>query len=723
MKANNINQNIVKIRNTVTIIGALVVANVLVVTVFSFHPLSLKDFSAYAKSERIMSRTLIAKRGYIFDRNGNVLAQDNMAYNIIACIDPERPSNKETIAYVKDKEGTAKALAPLLHEDEQYLLELLSSDAKQTELGAKGRGLSTEVKEAIEALELPGIEFVEATSRYYPQGKMLANLIGYSLYDDAKTGLAGQMGVERLYDNELSGKNGMMRYQQDSRSNVLPGSEIYLSEAVDGNDVYLTIDKSIQEAMDHCLEGIAREFDSEESWGAVMEVKTGKILAWSQYPSFDLNVLDAKNYYNMGMELPYEIGSTMKPITYAAAYDYNPFDIENKFDSGTFYVGYKNNKIVRLNSKTGSIATINNWSHRDWGMISIAQGLSYSANTGIATLLADYLPADEFEKYLSDFGLFKSVGTDRFDDASGRKVFDYPSEQITTGYGQGSTMTMLQLLQAYSAIMNKGTMVKPYFIDKITDGITGEVIQQGKTQVVGHPIKPATAEIVVEMMRRVANEGTSPALEFRIPETTIIAKTGTAQIPVNGVYGKKVIASMVIGFPAEDPEVLVYYAFKAYDGGPLHYRPQYLQSVMRTAFGSLKLHSPQPSVDLPTDTTTPVFVGIMPELVNHSLAYARKKVSDLKMSATVLGSGSEVIKQYPQADEIVYSSRRVFLVTSLDGIKMPNMTGWTRKEVSTFATLVGDINLEIEGTGLVIEQSVDPGSLLDKSTVIKVILK
>jgi penicillin-binding protein 2B len=721
MKASTINQNIKRIRRTVTILAAIVLANVLIVTVFSFHVLSLTNFRYAVTSSKYITKVKIAKRGYIYDRNGNVFAQDNMAYNIIAVLDPKRASNENEVAYVDDKVGTAQKLAPILHEDEAYLLELLSQDTYQTELGAKGRGLSIEQKTAIEELNLNGIEFELTTSRYYPQGNMLANLIGYSLYDQENKALSGKMGIELLYNNELKGKNGELRYQQDAKENVLPGSEILLSEPVNGDNIYLTIDKNIQESLDHCLEGIAQEFDSDESWGAVMEVKTGKILAWSQYPSFDLNKLNAKNYYNMGIDIPYEVGSTMKPITYAAAYDYKNFDIENKFDSGPFYVGFKNNHIVRLSSKTGSIATINNWSHRDWGMISLSQGLSYSANTGIATLLADYLPADEFEKYLKEFGLFQSVGTDRFDDAPGTKVMDYPSEQITTGYGQGSTMTMLQLLQAYSAVMNNGKMVKPYFIDKITDSATGKVLQQGKTQVVGQPISAKAAQTVVEIMRRVANVGPSPAMGFRIPETTIIAKTGTAQIPVNGVYGHRVIASMVIGFPAEDPEVIVYYAFKANDSGSLHYRPQYLQSVMRTTYGNLELYKEQPNNQ--TESPQLVFSGTMPGLVNHTVSFARSKVQQLKLVPTVIGDGDEVIKQFPQMDEIVYSNKRVFLLTGYHGVKMPNMTGWSRKEVLIFATLLGNDNFKIEGDGLVYDQNIASGESIDQQSDIKVSLK
>ncbi len=292
----------------------LLVADVFCVAIEKVHPNSQTDLSPYVDSSNTVVEYTKAMRGNLYDRNGNVIAQDAKTYNIVCILDENRPSIDGEITYVKDKEATASALSKILLIDYDKVLALLSQDIYQTELGSAGRNLSKNTKDEIEALELPGIEFTDSIQRLYPNHTFASNLIGYAIADENGS-TVGQMGLELYLDSYLAGQDGKRVYQVDKNGYVLPGMKEETVSAINGNDVYLTLDAGIQQALETAFKETEQKFNATSVWGGVMEIDTGKVIAWGQSPSFDPNSLEnITNYNNIGSQSAFEPGSTMKTV-------------------------------------------------------------------------------------------------------------------------------------------------------------------------------------------------------------------------------------------------------------------------------------------------------------------------------------------------------------------------------------------------------------------------
>ena len=309
----------------------LIASNVFFVTIGKVHLRSGTDLSIYADSANTVTDTTLALRGFIYDRNGQVIAQDNRTYDIVCVLSSARQSIEGQIAYVKDKEGTAKVLSEILKIDYDKIMGYLSQDIYQTELGVGGRRLSQATKDLIESYKLPGIEFTDSIKRIYPNGQFASNLIGYAQQDDHDI-TTGQMGLELYLNSYLSGTNGTRTYQTDKDGYRLPGMKDEVVSAVNGDDVYLTLDTSIQQTLEQSMSMTQSQFGADNVWGGVMEIKTGKVLAWGQSNSFDPNVREITDYTNTGAQVPYEPGSTLKTFTWAAAINegkYNGSELTN----------------------------------------------------------------------------------------------------------------------------------------------------------------------------------------------------------------------------------------------------------------------------------------------------------------------------------------------------------------------------------------------------------
>ena len=722
------NRMLLLIMTVMLLVGGIITTNVFVVAAGKVHFLSGTQLDDYVSTSNVRYQVQHAKRGQIYDRNGAVLAQDSVTYDIIAILDKNRESRKGQIAYVDDPLMTARALAPILEMEESQLYEYLTKDAKQVELGNKGRNLSKETKEEIEALDLNGIEFIQTMKRTYPLGSFASYLIGFAqVGDDGE--MTGKMGIEKYLNAALSGEDGYKREQRDKAGNTLPGMKAEEKRAVNGHDVVLTLDQGIQQSLEQAFEITAEQFEVDKAWGSVMEVSTGKILAWGQTPSFDPNQMNITEYVNYVSQMPYEPGSTFKPFTYAAAIDSGNYDGEKLVDSTRFYYGAQNRVPFRVteNDKR-KIGSIGNASGKHWGMIPYDLGLVYSSNVVTSSIVTEVITPEIFADYLDRFGFFKMVDTDGIPETNGIMNYTWPADKLALSYGQGSTVTMLQMLQAYTGIFNDGTMVKPYVIDQIRSSYDDQdVIYRGKTEVVGHPISEQTAWKVQDLMYQTANRDDGTARFYRIPETTIIAKTGTTQLA--GTQGEgyntgKTIVSLVAAMPAEDPQVMVYYAFEGNYEKNAHLKSDAVKTILRKVAMTYGFdQKPDDQNEQPEREVVEIHEYAMPSLINHSLDYAQKKLAETECEVIILGSGHEVIDQHPQQNETVVTGQKVFLLTDAFQMSMPDMTGWTRKDISGFWKVSG-IAVMTDGFGKVLSQNIPPGVPLaiEPSTVIEVIM-
>lgn len=704
----------------------LIASNVFLVSVQKIHLHSGTDLSVYADSANTVTKTIRAERGNIYDSSGNIIAQDNKTYNIICVLDPNRPSTEDEITYVKDKEGTAQALSTILGIDASMILEYFNQDVYQTELGNAGRNLSQSVKEEIEALNLPGIEFEESIERIYPNGTFASNLIGYAQADDSGN-ITGKMGLELYLDSYLTGTNGTTSYQVDKDGYVLPGMKEETTEETNGYDVYLTLNQSIQTQVEASIQQTVENTGATEVWVGVMEVDTGKILGWGQYPSFNPNELNITNYTNYGSQYAYEPGSTMKVFTWASAIN------EGKYDGSMTTNGYEycytsdgNNNPVRT-SEENSYGCIYNAEQNNFGNVTLDDGLKYSSNTVAATIETEVITPDTFLSYLKEFGFFKEVNTDGLPEVTGTLNWEYPSDKLSVSFGQSSSVTMLQMLQAYSAIMGDGNTIKPYVVESIRDSYdSSKVIYQAETEVTGSPITAETAAQTRQIMYHVVNDEDGTAKGYRIPECEFIGKTGTAEVTVDGeITSDIVITSLAAGLPADDPQVIVYYCYKTDFNLLASVLTSYTEPITNLLRKVAVTYGLNTATDIPSNSgedssNDKITTSDMPSVINHSVDYATNKLSSSGASVIVLGEGSTVIDQYPSSSSSVSTGQRVFFLTDTNSFTMPDLTGWTRKDVAALWSITG-FSFELDGSGMVTSQSVPAGTIVTKGTNIQVV--
>ena len=696
----------------------LIASNVFFVTIGKVHLRSGTDLSIYADSANTVTDTTLALRGFIYDRNGQVIAQDNRTYDIVCVLSSARQSIEGQIAYVKDKEGTAKVLSEILKIDYDKIMGYLSQDIYQTELGVGGRRLSQATKDLIESYKLPGIEFTDSIKRIYPNGQFASNLIGYAQQDDRDI-TTGQMGLELYLNSYLSGTNGTRTYQTDKDGYRLPGMKDEVVSAVNGDDVYLTLDTSIQQTLEQSMSMTQSQFGADNVWGGVMEIKTGKVLAWGQSNSFDPNVREITDYTNTGAQVPYEPGSTLKTFTWAAAINegkYNGSELTNG-NSYCYGTDSQNNPIRA--TADNSLGCVYNADRYQYGSVDFDTGLIYSLNSVAGTVQNEVITPDINLEYLRKFGFFNDVDTDGLPEATGTLNFTYPSDKLSLSFGQGSTVTMLQLMQAYSAVFSDGTMVKPYFVDSIRDGYdNSKYIYKANKTVVGHPITSDTAKQLQSILYRVVNDDKGTGRGYRIPECKVMGKTGTTELAVDGSYQSgKYIYSFMGALPADNPQILVYYAIRIDSSVPVNQQPQ-VNLLRRIA---MQYGFAQQTAETPENTAETVSVYEMPSLINHSLSYVQDTLSSYGTELYNLGDGNTVIRQYPQVGHSVTTGQKVFLVTNANTIYIPNMVGWSRQDVAGFWQATGlDVNISGDETSVVTSQDIPAGSYIEKGTAISI---
>lgn len=705
-----------------TICVFAVITNVFLVTVFRVHIRSNTSLDDYVDSVANVDETIFASRGTIYASGGEVVAQDVQTYDIICFLDPDRLSNGSDVAYVDDISFAAKSLAPILDVSEQDIYDNLLYGVQnhlfQTELGAGGRNLSEEQVSQIKAIAgLHGIGFRNSYKRYYPYGeKYSPQLLGFAQSDNTGK-LIGKLGVEASLNDELSGKDGRHSYQIDKNGYILPGMYDETIPAVDGYDIYLTIDVSIQEALNTCLETTIQAKKASRAWGAVVEINTGKILAWGQTPSYNPNSPKADDVQvNYGSQLVYEPGSVMKSVIYSAAMDLGVYEGTDTFNSAP-YCYLDDASRTYSDNKLGCIYNV---SKLDWGTIELDYGLIYSSNVATATLLSNYVGINNFKDYIDRYHLYKKVNTDGIDELGGYTNYGLSAvDCITATYGQGSSTTMLQLLQAYTAIFGNGEMLRPYIIDKIVDPNKSTTVYQGTRNVVSTPIKESTAKKMQELLRRVVSEKNGTCRHYEAKTVNVMGKTGTSEIAMDGEYSDDInIISCMLGFPYENPQYMVYYAYVSDETVYYNYDIKPCPDLI----DRIALLEGLNVVENDTDYEKKIQKYEMPNLLSTGVGEAHDELNNLNVKIVQIGDGSRIIGQYPNPGDNLYTNEKVFLLSEGNNISLPDFTNWTRKELICYWNLSG-LAIQLNGYGIVFEQSIAPNTIVDSSSEIIVKLR
>ena len=665
------------------------------------------NMQEFANNRNTYSSTLYAKRGTIYDVQGDILATDVSSYTVIAYLDESRTGSSSTLYHVQDKQKTAEALSPLLNMDVDTLLELLNKDAYQVELGPGGRGISEVLKKQIEDLNLPGIDFIESYKRFYPNGDFASYLIGYAKKNEVMVNgklenvMQGELGIEVKYDDILKGTNGYIAYQQDRYGYKIPDTPEENVPAINGRDIYLTIDANIQRILEAETDKIVESYNPEWLTVTIMDAKTGDILGSVSEPSFDPNILNITNYENPLTSFVYEPGSVMKIFTYMCAIEKGTYVGNQTYMSGN--IDIEGTKIY-------------DWNKYGWGEITYNHGFEMSSNVGTVNIMQNFLTKDDLKQCLTSYGFGSPTNIELPRELSGSLVFNYPVEVAAASYGQGITATPIQQLQALSIIANNGHMLKPNIISKIVKD--GEVTYERQVTKSDRIVSEQTVEKIKELMYNAVNnvEGGAIGTAYIVDGLDVIGKTGTAEIAdlENGGYltgWLDSIYSFSGMFPKDDPEIIIFASIKRPNNGSNIGLKTMSNAIMESIGKYLGLIGGDS-----IDTNKSFQIG---SYINLNTNDVKESLENKGLDVIVLGNGDRIINQYP-INTTLLQGDKIFLLTNDSNIKMPSLIGYTKIECISLLNLL-NVDYEFEGYGYVIEQSIKVGeSINDK---IKIILK
>lgn len=525
------------VQKRIKIVGVLMffIFLVIIIRIFYIEVFSQSRLDELANSLWSRNLPILADRGKITDRNGVVLA-DNITTTSLVVVPVQ----------IKNKEEVAKNLASILNTDYLNIYSHLTKHTSIERIHPEGRRLSYDVAEKIRVLNYDGVYLLKESKRYYPYKEMLSHVIGYVGIDNQ-----GLSGIELLYDKYLKGTDGGIKYYSDGKGLRLNMSEVY-DKPVSGNNIALTIDVRVQEAIERELDNVVTKYNPENALIMVMNPNTGEIIAMSSRPNFDPNNYQSYDIEAINRNLPiwmsYEPGSTFKIITLASAINEGKVNLftDTYYDGGSISV---------------ENAKIKCWKAGGHGAETFLNVVENSCNPGFV-VLGQRLGTELLYDYLNKFGFGEKTGIDLNGEAKGI-MFSLdkmgPVENATTSFGQGISVTPIQQIRGVSAAVNGGNLYTPYIVRSISESETNEMIVLNKPKLVRQVISEETSNLVRYALESVVANGTGK--NAYIENYRVGGKTGTAQKVSNGRYmvGNYILSFIGI-FPADKPDYVVYVA-------------------------------------------------------------------------------------------------------------------------------------------------------------------
>ncbi len=732
-------QNLVAFRTKI-FMGILIVAGFGIAAfgrLAYFNVVRGEELRKRAYSLQLNDTTVSAKRGTIYDTNGNTLAQSATVWQIVLT-----PNNFETD---NQREFVSQRLAEILNLDQNEIYEKTKGKTyyaivkRKVETKEKDKVLElcNEIEEKYGSITL--VSIIEDYKRYYPYGNFASAVIGFTGSDGA-----GLEGIEYQYDSYLTGVSGRIITARNARGVEMPFKYEQKADAQDGNNLVLTIDEKIQHTMEKYLkQGIAENKVANRAVAIMMEVETGAILGWAVEGGYDLNdpftIADptvqaeidklpetqkekaesealSKQWRNKAVADTYYPGSVWKVITSCMGWSEGTITDQSTYTCSGSYVPFEGARAIGCHKESGH------------GLQNFNQALCNSCNPAFMQI-GQAIGAEKFWEYYQAFGFSEKTGIDLpgeqsdifFGDGTGAMQ---PIDLAVASFGQNFAITPIQMVTAISAVGNEGKLMQPYIVKEITD-TDGNVVESRKPVVKRHVVSKEVTQKVIAAMEE--NSKTGSAKNSYVAGYRVAGKTGTSEKKVYNADGSQQYIASFCGFaPANDPKVcmLVYFDTPLGDS-------YYGSSVAAPVFANI-MGEVLPYLNIETeytkeeialmDTTADNYIGA-------NVSEAKNRITAGGFNVIVKGDGDKVISQIPTAKSRLPQNGTVVLYTdeesmNNDVVEVPDLTKLTVAEVNAKASY-NDLNVSIvgsnaQGEGISYSQDIKAGSKVKSGTVISV---
>lgn len=693
-----IRKRIWKLMVVLTALFGAIVARIISLTVIQGEALTARGVRQWTQEGKVEAR-----RGSIVDRNGETLALSTTAY--IVSVNPRK---------VTEDAAFAARVAELLDVEQQTILNKLKN--KNYASVVLKRQVPRATVDAIRTLRaqdesaaklLQGLSFSEDTRRVYIKGQFLTQVLGLTNVDSE-----GQSGLEQQYDAVLKGEDGILLTEVDRKARTMPQSNTTYIAPQTGNTVQLTIDASIQSFVERAMRECIQVNNAKSVTSIVMDVNTGAILALCMKPDYDPNSPPRDDIQTLtelmrisAVSDAYEPGSTFKSLTCAAALDAGVASVGDTFQC------------------TGSIRvdgdTIRCWK-KSHGHETLAEGLKNSCNPVFVTL-ALRMGTQRLYQYLRAFGLGVRTGVDLPGEGTGilinsRYVKNVDLARI--GFGQSVAVTPIQMITAFSSVVNGGKLMKPYIVSAILDE-DGGIVQRTAPQVVASPIRAETSQTMRELLEKVVSEGGGK--NAYIEGYRVGGKTGTAQVYIDGKVSSSVHIGSFIGFaPADAPRFAVLVIVNAADV-PVDYggttAAPFARQIIEDTLNYLGYEKAGAAQEQRVE---------IPDFQGWTLDEAVKRLRSLGLKYETDGVGATVTAQMPAAGAMLTAGGQVMLYTAEQQtvtpdimVCVPDVIGLSVVEASRALRARG-FELEISGSGVAVRQSPAYGAYAAQGSTVKV---
>lgn len=685
-----------------------------------------QEYQQKAYEQQTNNRTISPKRGTIYDRNMKPLAISGSVETITINPDTVRKSNK-------DIDLVASGLAEILDLQKETILKKINKKTQYEIIKQKvDKEIGTKVREWKKANDIKGIYIDEDTKRFYPNGNLAAHVIGFTNIDND-----GIDGVEKMMEQYLKGIPGKILSEVDASGMELTMGEEKYIQPQDGYDVILTIDETIQYFAEKSLEkAIADNNVLNGGTVIVMDPRNGEILALTSKPDFDLNnpraapkgkdtatwtgtstedvqYLQKTVWRNKAVMDTYEPGSTFKPITAAAGLEEGAITPETQVTDATILVAGHRIRCWRENAHLHE---------------TFREGVYNSCNP-VFVRLAQKIGIEKFYSYVRAFGFYKKTGIDLPGEASSI-IHTKPTEidMATASFGQRFQITPIQLIQAYGAIANGGDLITPHVVKEVVDD-SGNVIKRFEPKVVRSVISRQTSDTLKDILQGVVDVGTGK--NARVPGYKIGGKTGTSEtvgtehLLVQG-KNKRYIVSFSAIAPTDNPVICVLIVLDYPDiynatGGMLvaPVAGKLIDEIL-TYKGIEKEYTEEDKKLLKQDVAVPDVKG---KTVEEAIKLLKQNKLEYKIEGSNKDMKAIVQEQTPKATAQLQENSMVILYTYKPKneveVMVPNVKNKTVEE-ATKAFKKAGINIVVNGTGVAVNQEIEPGKTVIKGSEVEV---